>query len=48
MNPQAEEVEYEALPETAGHGVHMFAGALVSSVSSRTASAGGGNEMLTD
>jgi hypothetical protein len=25
----AEEIEYEALPETAGHGVHMLAGALV-------------------
>jgi len=35
MSPQAEEVEYEGLPESAGHGVHMFAGALVSSVSSR-------------
>ena len=35
MNPQAEEVEYEGLPDSAGHSVHMFAGALVSSSASR-------------
>lgn len=33
MGAQAEEVEYEGLPDSAGHGVHMVAGALVSSVS---------------
>ena len=37
MSPQAEEVDYEGLPVNAGHGVHMFAGALVSSAASRTA-----------
>jgi len=47
MSPQAEEVEYEGLPGSAGHGVHMFAGALVSSVSqqngTQNSAAGGGN-----
>jgi hypothetical protein len=37
MNPQAEEVEYEGLPNSAGHRVHMFAGALVSSAANRNA-----------
>jgi hypothetical protein len=37
MSPQAEEIEYEGLPDSADHGVHMFAGALVSSTASRTA-----------
>lgn len=37
MSPQAEEVEYEGLPDSADHGVHMFAGALVSLAASRTA-----------
>jgi hypothetical protein len=26
----AEDIDYEGLPETAGHGIHMLAGALVS------------------
>ena len=32
MSPQVEEVEYEGLPDSAGYGVHMFAGAMVSVV----------------
>ena len=36
MSPQAEDVKYDELPSSAGHGVHMFAGALVSSAASST------------
>lgn len=50
MSPQAEKVEYEGLPNSTGHGVHMFAGAMVSSVSQQNGAQSSATEgkMLTD
>jgi hypothetical protein len=49
MSPQAEEIEYEGLPGSAGHGVHMFAGAMVSLVGQRNGAHDvAEGEMLTD